>query len=149
MTRLDKVPFVRGLHTYSGSCRCGAIRFEADLDLEASGTARCNCTYCTKTAWWGVLVKPDAFRVLSEAGVEDTRRAPYGTRRVCDTCFIVPFGYGDIPELGGPYVSINVRALDGVDLTGVRVNYHDGLADTWALLGTRPYEEPFAKAAGG
>ncbi len=137
-------PFVRGLHTYQGSCRCGSVRFEVDLDLSA-GTGRCTCTWCTKNGWWSAHTRPDHFRLLAgdEALGPNDAPAPFDRRR-CATCGILPFSRGDLPELGGAFVSINVRCLDGVDLHGVPVHWRDGLNDTWALLKVVAHVDPLA-----
>jgi hypothetical protein len=136
-----------GIRTYKGSCPCGAVRFEADFDPSA-GTTRCNCTVCTKTGWWGAIVKPGAFRLL--AGQEvlgDYSRSEAGHARFCKVCGVRTFGHGNIPELGGDYYSVNLNCLDGADLSGVPVSYLDGLHNTWAELAVAPYVNPFG--AGG
>jgi hypothetical protein len=130
--------------TYRGSCHCGAIRFEADLDL-SQGTGQCNCTYCSKSGWWGILVQPPAFRLLA-GGEHELGPAPSSARPICATCSINPFGHGNIPELGGEFYSVNVRCLDDVDLEGVLVRYVDGRHDTWAELATAPHRSPFVGA---
>ncbi|WP_257462935.1 GFA family protein [Archangium lipolyticum] len=137
-----------GLRTYRGSCHCGAVRFEAELDLGA-GTTRCNCTYCSKSGWWGCHTKPAAFRLLSgQESLVRLGKTPAADRDRCKTCGLEPFGHGDIPELGGEYYSVNIRCLDGVDLSGVPVHYLDGLHDTWGLIAEGSYVNPFGKAGG-
>lgn len=132
------------MKTFHGSCHCGAVRYEADLDL-SSGTTRCNCRYCTKTASWGKLVKPDAFRLLSgEDSLFDYSRHAFGHNRSCKVCGVRVFGDGNIPELGGAFVSVNLHTLDDAQLEGTTVTYLDGRADTWAPLAARPHVNPFA-----
>src|SRR5688500_19549460 len=66
------------LETYTGSCHCGAVRFEADLDLD-EGSNRCNCSYCAKArAWFAFAKGPERFRLLDGAGVSEYRWRPPG-----------------------------------------------------------------------
>jgi len=137
-----------GTKTYEGSCHCGAVRFQAELDL-SSGTTRCNCTYCSKVGWWGAMAKPASFRLLQgKDSLQSLGKTKAADRSHCKVCGVQPFGHGDVPEIGGEYYSVNVRCLDGVDLAGVPVKYLDGRHDTWQQLGATTYENPFGSAGG-
>ena len=136
-----------GVRTYRGSCQCGAVRFEADFNPSA-GTTRCNCSICTKTAWWGMNVKPEAFRLVAGQEVlRDFSRHEAIHARFCGVCGIRVFGHGNIPELGGAFYGVNLNCLDGAELSGTPVRYLDGLHDTWAELAVAPYVSPFSPAA--
>ncbi len=121
--------------TYAGSCHCGAVRFEADIDL-AEETSRCNCSICTKARFWKVIAMPDAFRLLS--GEDLLAEYRFGSRsirhRFCRGCGIKPFGQGKLAGVGDFY-AVNLACLDDASddvLAAAPITYQDGRHDNWA-----------------
>ena len=124
------------IKTYKGSCFCGRVKFEADIDF-SQGTGKCNCTSCFKKRWWSVKVKPEHFRSLSgEQELSESKPGSQtGHRGFCKHCGVIPYGWVDAAEWNdGAYISVNVAALDNVEpgeLIAAPVQYFDGKADKW------------------
>jgi hypothetical protein len=123
-----------GLATYLGSCHCGAVRFEADIDL-SQGTIRCNCTLCTKLRNWAAIVPADAFRLVQgEASLSEYRCNTRTEQHFfCAACGVRPFGMGSSPRWG-PYVAVSVHCLDDVtadELAAAPISFLDGRKDNW------------------
>ena len=127
------------LKTYSGSCHCGAVRFQADLDL-AAGSTRCNCSLCFKArAWFSFAKGTEHFRLLSGAAdVSEYRWTPAGkpspflTYGFCRHCGIRVFGRAEMAHLGGTFHAVSLSTLDDAptdELAGSPVSFADGRHD--------------------
>src|SRR5690242_12594948 len=105
--------------TYRGSCHCGAVRFECDLDL-AGGTTRCNCSFCRKARFWMAFVKEAEFRLLEGAdALADYQYTPPNLAEpflhfhFCKQCGVRGFTTGGaLPRFDGPFRAVNIACLD-------------------------------------
>jgi hypothetical protein len=120
---------------YHGSCHCGKVTFEADIDL-AAGSGKCNCNYCTKIRSWKVFVKPDAFKLVS--GTDEVTgyagHNPTTTRYFCKTCGVHTHEIGDAEWMGGPFAGVFLGALNDAsidELMSGPVSYSDGRNNDW------------------
>lgn len=111
--------------TYSGGCHCGAVRFEARVDL--SRLVACNCSMCSKTGWLLAFAPAGDFTLLS--GGDSLSDYQFHRRVIhhlfCRTCGIRAFSRGVAPD-GTETVSVNARCVDGFDPAGVPVTHYDG-----------------------
>jgi hypothetical protein len=121
--------------TYHGSCHCGAVRFECELDLTAV-TSRCNCSICTKTRYWKAIVRAGDLRLLQGEEALAVYHDPDGMvrHRFCRRCGVKPFGQGRLDELGVDFYGVNVACLDDAtpaELAAAPVRYEDGAHDNY------------------
>jgi len=122
------------LKTYRGSCHCGAVRFEAQLDLTQS-SYRCNCSICRRNRFWPAVAKPEGFRLI--AGGEMLTEYLFNTKKnqhlFCKKCGVRPFGVGNETPMGKMY-GVNIGCLEGVteeELAKIPITYVDGMHDQW------------------
>ena len=122
------------LKTYRGSCHCGAVRFEADLDL-TQASYRCNCSICRRTRFWPAVALPDQFRLLSDES--ELTKYVFNRKKnfhyFCRHCGVRAFGVGNDTPVGKMY-GVNLGCLEDVtdeELSKIPVTYVDGRTDRW------------------
>ena len=94
---------------YRGSCQCGRVSYEAELDLSARHD---HATHGGESSL--ALIKPSAFRLRTgEADLADVQFGPVvGFNRFCRYCGIRTFGRGNLARLGGDFYAVNLSTID-------------------------------------
>jgi hypothetical protein len=115
--------------TYQGSCHCGAVRYEVDLEPAPAKAYACNCSICTRAGWLLAFVPRATFRLLAgEAALVDYQ---FGRKHLhhpfCGTCGVRVFSHG-ADKGGTETVAVNLRCLAGFDPTGLPVEQFNGAA---------------------
>jgi hypothetical protein len=95
---------------YSGSCHCGAVRFEIEAPdvLEAE---RCNCSICTKSGYLHLILPLARFRLVAGEDAITTYTFNTGVAKhtFCRVCGVKPFY---TPRSNPDGIDINVNCLD-------------------------------------
>jgi hypothetical protein len=111
---------------YSGSCHCGKVAF--DVDMEIDKVMSCNCSRCRRLGSLLAFTDKENFTLKSGEGVlkEYLFNKHAIHHQFCANCGIQPFAEAVHPKTGKPTVAVNVRCLEGVDLEKFEVMKIDG-----------------------
>jgi len=111
--------------TYRGSCHCGKVSYDVELDLSGPVLA-CNCSMCGRTGALMAFAAEDKFTLRS--GEDALSDYQFNKKRIhhlfCSNCGVRSFARGQGP--GGAMCMINVRCLEGVDPLALQVKQWDG-----------------------
>ena len=110
---------------HSGSCQCGAVAFEAVVDI--SSPAVCNCSRCRRLGSVLAFAPRESFTLLR--GAEALSEYTFNRHRIrhqfCKVCGIEPFAHWRTKD-GSEMVAVNCNCLDGVDPRALDVRHVDG-----------------------
>lgn len=113
--------------THTGSCHCGAVRYEVDLPEGGAPVLSCNCSICRRKGTLLSFVPAEAFRLL--AGKDAVQDYQFHTKNIhhlfCRTCGVTGFATGTAPN-GTRMVAVNMRCLDDVDPDALDIMKYDG-----------------------
>lgn len=106
------------MQTRRGSCHCGAVRFEVDLDDGFQDLRRCNCSLCSRKGALMASVPRDRLRVTAGAGKLSLYQWNTMTAKhwFCSVCGI----YTHHNRRSNPAeFGFNVACLEGVDVSAL------------------------------
>jgi len=110
---------------YKGSCHCGKVAFEAEGEI-TSGLA-CNCSICQRKGSLLWFVPKEKFRLLTPESAASTYTFNKHAikHRFCAACGMHPYAEAKDSK-GNAMAAVNIRCLEDVDLSAIRVRDYDG-----------------------
>jgi hypothetical protein len=107
----------------TGGCHCGRVRFRVTADLDR--VTECNCSICAKKGFLHLIVPPERFELLN--GKDDLTAYQFNTKTAkhtfCKVCGVHPFY---VPRSDPDKIDVNVRCLDGIELSAIPMKLFDG-----------------------
>jgi hypothetical protein len=113
----------KAMPTYRGSCHCGRVTFEVEAEIKS--VTECNCSMCKRKGALYQKAEVEQLRILSgeDALTAYKFNTETATHYFCRSCGIHPFHR---PRLAPERWTVNVRCLDDVDLSTLKVRLFDG-----------------------
>jgi hypothetical protein len=111
---------------HQGGCHCGAVRYQVDVD-PAEGGVTCNCSMCGRSGT--VLAFVPVAKFSLDQGSDNLASYHFNKKHIdhqfCKTCGIKSFARGKSPD-GTEMIAVNLRCLDGVDVSKLPTQAFDG-----------------------
>lgn len=112
---------------YQGSCHCGRISYEVDVEQQPEAALSCNCSICQRRGHLLWFMPRAALHLKTPEA--DMSVYSFNKHRIrhcfCPVCGSAPFGLGSDGK-GNETAAINVRCLEGVDIAALTVKHFDG-----------------------
>lgn len=98
------------MHTCSGGCHCGRVRFEIEVADKVT-VYRCNCSICRKTGYLHLIVGAERFSLLEGKNslVEYQFHTGVARHLFCGTCGIKSFY---VPRSHPDSFSVNLNCVE-------------------------------------
>lgn len=110
---------------YRASCHCGKVSFEVEGEIDSA--ISCNCSICSRRGSLLWFVPREKLTLLTDEDAASTYTFNKHViqHRFCPNCGILPYGEGVDPK-GNRMAAVNVRCIEGLDLSTVLVHNFDG-----------------------
>ena len=114
---------------YRGSCHCGKVAYEVDVEGGIQEAMSCNCSMCARRGSLLAFTPRGQFTLLR--GAPDLTTYTFNKHaiqhRFCKHCGIQSFAWGRDPR-GNEMAAINVRCLEDFRFETLPVKHVDGKA---------------------